>query len=137
MLAMMDGYTDYVPVFAGAETQDGINITSLEYERHKMDHAQVGYNLAKMWLLPEELCQAVLWHHDYAVLREGQADIPVACARQIALALVAEWIFVRQTMSIESPEWRKGGDFARQLLKVSSEDMDSLLAQIGQDSGIF
>ncbi|MEQ1776628.1 MAG: HDOD domain-containing protein [Burkholderiales bacterium] len=137
MLAMMDGYQDYQPVFPGVETRDGVDITAIENEQYKMDHARVGYNLAKMWLLPEDICQSVLWHHDYAVLRAGQAGIPLKCAKHIALALLAEWIFVKQTMGIESPEWRKGGEFARELLAITDEDMDSALEQIGQDAAIF
>ena len=137
MLAMMDSYTDYVPVFAGAETPGGIDITSLEHERHQMNHAQVGYNLAKMWLLPEGLCQSVLWHHDYAVLRDGPSDIPAASVRHIALALVAEWIFVRHGMAEESPEWRKGGAFAREVLKLGDDDMEPLLKEVEQCPGVF
>lgn len=137
MLAMMDGYNDYEPVFAGSEAKDGADVTAWEDERHGMNHARVGHNLAKMWLLPEQICQSVLWHHDYAALRQGQADIPRSCARHIALALAAEWIFVRYTMGIDSPEWRKGGDFALDLLSITQTDLDAALARIGQESGIF
>lgn len=137
MLAMMDSYTDYVPVFAGGETAGGVDVTSLEQERHQMNHAMVGYNLAKMWLLPEEICQAVLWHHDYAVLLDSQSGIPAASARHIAVALLAEWIFVRHGMGIDSLEWRKGGEFAQELLKIDDSAMESLLLEIGQCPGVF
>jgi HD-like signal output (HDOD) protein len=137
MLAMMDGYKDYEPVFAGAEAEGGIDVIAWEDKRHNMNHARVGYNLAKMWLLPEVICHSVLWHHDYAALRQGQADIPAACARHIALALAAEWVFVRHTMGIDSPEWRKGGDFALEQLKITQEDMEAALAEIDEDAEIF
>lgn len=102
MLAMMDSYNDYAPIFAGSKTRDGSDVTAWEDEHHGMNHARVGHNLAKMWLLPEQICQAVLWHHDYAVLRQGQSGIPLSCARHIALALAAECIFVRHTMGYRS-----------------------------------
>ncbi len=137
MLAMMDGYIDYEPVFAGVEPKGGVSVTTWEDEHHNMNHARVGYNLAKIWLLPEEICKAVLWHHDYVVLRHCRAEIPKTCARHIALVLIAEWIFVQQTMGIESPEWCRGGDFAMELLKITSKDLDSLLVQIAEESDIF
>ncbi len=137
MLAMMDGYKDYKPVFPGVEPKDGVDVTTLENELHKMDHARVGYNLAKLWLLPEGICQSVLWHHDFSVLRAGQAGVTLKSAKYIALALMAEWIFVKHTLGVDSPEWRKGGEFARELLGVTDEDLDSKLAEIGQETGLF
>jgi HD-like signal output (HDOD) protein len=133
MLAMMDGHKDYAPVFPGGEAAGGLDVTAAEHDRYQVDHARVGHGLAKMWLLPEEICQAVLWHHDYAVLLQGQDCIPVTSVKHIAHALVAEWIFVTHTLGIESPEWRKGGDFARQTLKLSGEELDSVFAAIKQD----
>lgn len=137
MLAMMDAYQDYVPLFAGAETPDGVTVTALENERHKIDHALVGYNLTKMWLLPEDICQSVLWHHDYAVLRDGAAHIPAACIRHVALALVAERIFVQRSRGIDSQAWRDSGDFAQDILQVSREALDAVTEEITQDTAIF
>jgi hypothetical protein len=90
-----------------------------------------------MWLLPEKICQSVLWHHDYAALRQGVAEIPASCAKQIALTLVAEWIFVHHTKGIESAEWHKGRDFAMEILGSTQEDLDGLLARVGEESEIF
>ncbi len=133
MLAMMDAYKDYVPVFAGAETEDSRGVTSVENERHHIDHARIGYNLAKIWLLPEEICQAVLWHHDYSVLQGGQAGISAGATRHIALALAAEWMFVKRTMGIDSPEWLRGGDFALALLGVELSDLDAIRMELSDD----
>ncbi len=137
MLAMMDAYNDYEPIFAGSNTKDGSDVTAWEDEHHGVNHARVGHNLANMWLLPEQICQSVLWHHDYAVLRQGQSAIPRSGARHIALALAAEWIFVRHTMGIDSPEWRKGGDRALDLLCITQTDLDVASARIDQVPGIF
>ncbi len=40
-------------------------------------------------------------------------------------------------MGSESPEWRKGGDFARELLKIDSDDMEALLNEIAQCPGVL
>lgn len=89
--------------------------------------------LAKIWLLPEDICQAVLWHHDYSVLREAQTGIPAAATRHIALALAAEWMFVKQTMDSDSPEWLRGGDFALALLGFELSDLDDFRTELGDD----
>jgi len=137
MLAMMDSYKDYKPVLPGETVPDSEDVIAREDRLHKMNHARVGANLAKMWLLPEEIYQPILWHHDYATLQQGRADIPPAYAKQIALALVAEWLFVQQTTGTESAEWRKGGDFALAVLGTTMEDLNALMLQTMQESGIF
>lgn len=137
MLAMMDSYQDYAPVFPGSDTVDGRNVIDVENDRHKMDHARVGYNLAKMWLLPDEICQAVLWHHDYAVLKAGEAGIPPICVRQIALALVAEWIFVRHTMGQESAEWCRGNEFVKAVLNIDDDELESHFTEVVAEPGVF
>jgi HD-like signal output (HDOD) protein len=129
MLAMMDSYNDYEPALPGVETGTDADVTALENERHGVNHARVGYNLAKIWLLPENICQSVLWHHDYASLQEGTAGIPASCARQIVLALVAEWIFVQHTKGVDCAEWRNGRDVALELLDITQEELDALRAR--------
>lgn len=137
MLAMMDSYNDYHPELPGTAGTGDDCITSREDERHGVNHARVGHNLAKMWLLPEKICQSVLWHHDYSALQQGAADIPASCAKQIALTLAAEWIFVRHTKGADSAEWAKGRDFALELLGKTQDDLDEVLARIGSESEIF
>ena len=137
MLAMMERYPDYKPLFPGDATKDRVSVTALENERYKTDHAQIGHHLARAWLLPEDICQSVLWHHDYAVLQSGQAGVKNKCSRYIALVLMAEWMFVKHTMGIESEEWQKGRDFALELLGLSDDDLVQELAQMEKIAGIF
>ena len=92
MLAMMDSYEDYKPLLPVDEPPHGDDIIAHEISLHQINHAQVGANLARMWLLLDDIHQSILWHHDYVTLLQGREKIPVAHARQIALALVAEWI---------------------------------------------
>lgn len=137
MLAMMDSYQDYKPVLPGEALPPGNNVIAHEEKLHKMNHARVGANLAKMWLLPEEIYQPILWHHDYARLLQNQKEIPAAYGRHIALALVAEWIYVKQTAGHDCPEWACGGEFALATLDTTMENLDAVMAQTMQDSGIF
>ncbi len=137
MLAMMDSYEDYTPLLPGdAVPQEG-NAVALENKLHNMNHALVGANLAKIWLLPEEIHQSILWHHDYTTMSQGREKIGAAHARRIALTLVAEWIYVKQTTATESPDWRKGSIFALKDLHTTMEDLEAVMTQTMQAPGIF
>ena len=53
--------------------------------------------------------------------------------RYIALALTAEWMFVKRTMGINSPEWLRGGDFVLALLGVGLSDLDTIQSELSDD----
>lgn len=137
ILAMMDSYENYQPILPGEEpTPDG-DVIALENRLHNINHALVGANLARIWLLPAEIHEPILWHHEYATLTEGRDKIDASHARRIALALVAEWIYVKQTVGTDSPDWRSGGAFVCADLKLSPEDLDAAMTETMQSSGIF
>jgi HD-like signal output (HDOD) protein len=137
MLAMMDSYEDYRPLLPGEELPAQGSVIALENQQHHINHALVGANLAKIWLLPEEIHQPILWHHDYATMLQGREKIGSAHAKHIALALVAEWIYVKQTTGRESLEWRKGYAFALQDLNTTLEHIEVLMTRTMQESGVF
>ncbi len=137
MLAMMNSYKDYKPVLPGELPPENTGIIAYEDKLHKINHARVGCNLAKMWLLPAEIYKPIFWHHDYIALQQGQADITLADTKHIALALVAEWIYVTHTKTVESPEWRNGSSFALRALGTTLDELDKVAAITLQESGIF
>ncbi len=137
MLAMMDSYEDYHPVLPGEASPAGGNVIALENKLHNMNHALVGANLARIWLLPEEIYEPILWHHDYTTLLQGREKINPAHAKRIALALVAEWIYVKQTTGTESPDWSNGCVFAMADLNTSMEALEAVMTETMESSGIF
>jgi HD-like signal output (HDOD) protein len=137
MLAMMDSYQNYSPVLPGEALPDGGDVVARENKLHRINHARVGANLAKIWLLPEAIYQPILWHHDYSNLAQGREKIGPEHARHIALALVAEWIYVKQTAGTESAEWRNGCVYVLQDLNTTLEDLEAVMAQTIETSGIF
>ncbi len=130
MLAMMQRFKGYKPVFAGCEPEDGDGIIVSEDKRYAMNHARVGHQMAKTWLLPDEICLAVLRHHDFAQLQADGAGLPAASLLHIALTLAAESIFVKQTMDVTSAEWKRGGEFALDQLGITQEKLDEIADKI-------
>ena len=126
MLAMMQGYKGYKPVFPGAESSSAQSVTASEDKRHGMNHARIGCQMAKEWLLPDEVCLAVLRHHDYTELQADGADMPAVSLQHIALTLAAESIYVKQELGMTSTEWVRGGEFALDQLAITQADLDNI-----------
>ena len=137
MLAMMQRFKGYKPVLPGSDETGECSATASEQKRYDMNHARIGCQMAKTWLLPDEICQAVLRHHDYAELQIDGAGIPTASLQHIALTLAAESIYVKQELGIDSAEWGRGAAFALEQLGVTQLDLDdiadSLQAEMAAD----
>ena len=137
MLAMMGGFKDYEPTFPGAKLPVDGSVTVYEDQCYGMNHARVGCQLAKSWLLPDEVCQAVLWHHDYPAVQDGSAGIPEVSGRHIALALVAESLFVKESNGTDSNEWRKGAEFALAALDITQADLHGAVERVSREITLF
>ena len=124
--AMMTGFKEYVPPYALKNPGGGRPVTESEEATFGIHHAFMGYYLAKEWLLPDAVCNTVLWHHDFPALREGRADIPASGERLIALALVADQVYATQAMGVACPEWSEHGEYALETLGMDEADLEKL-----------
>jgi HD-like signal output (HDOD) protein len=95
-----------------------------------VDHCTMGYKLATTWSLPEETCQAVLYHHDFQGLISGGTFIPNVSVQLIALTLVSEWLFTTHTEAGDGPEWAEAGAFALEKLNITQAQLDEFVPQI-------
>ena len=133
MLAMMQKFKSYKPVFPGAKQGTDVSVTAVEDIHHKINHARVGYQMAKTWLLPDETCEAVLRHHEYAELHANGAGLSDTSLQHIALTLAAESIYVKQEYNAVSAEWALGSEFALELMGISQAELDGIAAEILAD----
>jgi HD-like signal output (HDOD) protein len=130
MLAMMQRFKHYEPVFPGAERRGDVGVTANEDLHYAINHAWVGYQMAKTWLLPDGVCLAVLRHHDYNELQTNGAGIPVESLQHIALTLAAESIFVKQELGVTSADWELGSAFALDQMGMTQADLDEIAGTI-------
>jgi len=130
MLAMMQKFKSYKPVFPGAKQGPAVSVTALEEMHHKISHARVGYQMAKTWLLPDGVCEAVLRHHDYDALQADGAGLTEQSLQHIALTLAAESIFVKRELNAVSAEWALGGEFALAQMGITQAELDEMGAGI-------
>jgi len=133
MLAMMQKFKNYKPLFPGAARTSNVSVTALEDAQYKINHARIGYQMAKTWLLPEEVCEAVLRHHDYSQLQADGGGLAVASLQHVALTLAAESIFVKHDLDATSVEWALGGAFALDQMGITQPELDEIADSIGEE----
>ena len=102
--------------------------TEVEFERHGVDHTQIGSMMARSWGLGDTLSRSVRRHHDYSVFYDLDESEPVR--RLVAMCLVAELCIQRFSRLNESAEWAKGGEGAASLLMLSDEDLEDWVESI-------
>lgn len=88
-------FDDYPGVVERASADPAARVTELEQARFGTDHAVIGAVLARDWQLPEEMCEAILWHHADFVLDLAERPIPEQSARLIALGVLGDRVLER------------------------------------------
>jgi HD-like signal output (HDOD) protein len=125
---LMDRFADYAATFADAAQELDRPFTALEDERHSTTHAAIGCLLARNWGLSPDVGWAILHHHDYAVLEDGET--PSSVRSLVALSLLAEHAISKYQGRHDSPEWNKGGARACSYLGLAPEEHDDLLDEL-------
>jgi HD-like signal output (HDOD) protein len=123
---MISAFPDYSAMADGAIRVAGGCLTAYERERYGVHHAQIGFHLACSWEMPERFCKAILWHHDYAVLRGDESERPAESLRLIALALIAEQIYTKNSDGTECEDWCDGGELAMAYLGFDEAALQTL-----------
>jgi HD-like signal output (HDOD) protein len=126
VLGMMANFDRYEPLLAGAELC-GTRATDAEDERHGINHAALGYYLTRSWFLPEHMCEGVLRHHEHDQLPTG---IERSSVEHIALAIAAEWLYLRKLGKIDSSQWNEAGEFVLRTLGTSERALVEILESV-------
>lgn len=87
---LINRFDDYDACAATANPNFGPSLTELEQARFGTDHAVIGEVLARDWGLPDELSDAILWHHADFVLDMAQRPIADRAVEMIALGVLGE-----------------------------------------------
>ena len=96
--------------------------TEIEFEKHGIEHAQIGAMMARTWGLGPILCDAIRRHHDYTVFWDKNAT--PAVAQVVAMTLVTEYGIHRSTGGEATSEWEHGGDSALAVIRWNLEDVE-------------
>ena len=115
---------DYDSVKAAWQPTAGATCTEHEKSRFGADHAVIGAVLARDWHLPEEMSDAILWHHADFVLALDAAPIRIEAVRLIALGVLGDRVLERYR---DEPAASGGNlDHALRLLWLAERDFADL-----------
>lgn len=121
---LMQRFPAYLSTLQQANQEAERGFTEVEHAAHGTDHALIGALMARTWGLSQTVALAIRMHHDYRVLNDVGAPMPVR--RLVALGLVSERVIQQYSGQNFSLEWDKGGAAATELLDLSPEDLDEL-----------
>jgi HD-like signal output (HDOD) protein len=131
-------YPDYAAIMAQWQAGAGAACTDHEKTRFGADHAVIGAVLARDWHLPEEMSDAILWHHADFVLALDASPIRLEAVRLIALGVLCDHVVARYCAE---PAGNAAGslDHALRLLGVAARDFADLeveaLTLLGERDG--
>jgi HD-like signal output (HDOD) protein len=98
--------------------------TEIEDDKHCTDHATIGSLLTKNWHLPESICQAIRFHHDFSVLAEPQPRLSPECLNFMSVGLLANQINYSTNADAEYQRW---GGHALRHLNISEQEYQDLM----------
>jgi HD-like signal output (HDOD) protein len=119
MAVLLRRHKDYVGIIDGTAIGAAQRLTEVENERYRTNHAHVGALLARSWLLPEPLCLAVLHHHDLEALTGKHAGVDTDSIQLIAVAALAEKVYVTAAGEVPSRELELAAPLAAVRLGVN------------------
>lgn len=124
---LMIPFPEYRDILRKANDDRKGNFTAIEDQCLSINHADVGAELARSWLLPEELVLAIQHHHDVASSgMTGAPIVPPVSWRMVALANLAEHLIQQSTGLALGHEWEKAVDATLVQLGLSIKELAEL-----------
>jgi HD-like signal output (HDOD) protein len=90
-----------------------------------VNHARVGFQLARSWELNTETQLAIFNHHLYGVDAERRASAPRLALRLVATGLVVDAVACRITRLV-NPEWEDNQEFAYEVLDLDDMALEDI-----------
>lgn len=142
MLVMMRCFPDYKDLLARANRGEVELQTDEENARYGIDHAELGFLMGYSWMLPRQLCHAIMVHHRPFRELLGKNTFAPDVLSPVALLKTAHQLSsVRRRLwrAEENPEWRREGPEVMAYLGLEPEDFlalqDTILEELERNDG--
>jgi HD-like signal output (HDOD) protein len=122
---LMIPFPEYRAALNRANGEAVLPFTEIEDQTIGLNHADLGAQLAEDWLLPEETCQAIRYHHNVAALN-GSLDLVPRARQLIAIAQLAEYLIQEKSGQSQTSEWGKLGADCLASLDLTPEALPEL-----------
>lgn len=123
MLVMLRKFPQYADIMQQSERIPGAQLACIEDTRFQFNHARVACALARSWCLPESLCGAIFYHHQFSPTFIGASAAEPPNPRLIAFGLLAEQIAMLHTKRGLCPDWGGGERFVLQTLGIEADEI--------------
>ncbi len=135
LAVLQPSFNDYADILDGSAGDGARPITAIEDERYGINHARVGSLLAESWHLPDVICAAIAHHHDNSRHTSAGAKLTPEGRKLVAVGIVAEQLYWRQTPARTAPEWDATKELVLSELRLAAADLDDLAATIAASQG--
>lgn len=105
------------------------NICVAENTLYSTTHAVVGNLLARNWLLPLNICRAILRHHDLTVFSSVTDQASIEVCNWVSIVQAAEYI-VDSHLNLRNDGWAMWQPLALEHLQFSRQEFDELRSDI-------
>lgn len=124
-------FPNYLQTLKAAVHAGGRVVTEVEDERHAVNHATLGYLVAKAWFLPQPLCEGILRHHDLSVF-EPDDEISPQALTLISIAYLAEHLNDAQAVTGNHSQWDAVGEKVLEHLGLEDGEYENLSEEIAE-----
>jgi len=137
---LMCRHPDYLDTLKSASRPDAPLITSLECQRHGVDHALIGARVSRSWLLPEAIGSAIEHHHELPRLVASN-EVDEMVISLVALLKMAEHVSnefrgAAFRSGADDREWDEVGVMALSHFDLDPTDFadikDDILGELGR-----
>jgi HD-like signal output (HDOD) protein len=118
----------YGQLLEPAVLYQGVGLLDEELTLCGVNHARVGFQLARSWELATETQLAIFNHHTYGVDAERRAAAPRLALRLVAIGLVVDTAACRITR-MPNREWEENREFALETLDLDDADIDEIVRE--------
>jgi len=125
---LMQRFPDYRETLKIASGED-VPLTLVEDERHGTNHATVGYMVARSWGLSDTICQSILCHHDYAIIK-GVDSIQPLTRTLVAINFLAEHLNDTSLRLRGDVQWESIGESILDYLGLTETEYDELCEDV-------
>lgn len=124
-------FPSYLQTLSAAVHAGSRAVTEVEDERHAVNHATLGYLIAKAWFLPLPICEGILRHHDASVFADDDAISPQALTL-ISIAHLAEHLNDAQTEKGSHAQWDGVREPVLEYLGLEEGEYENLKEEIAE-----
>lgn len=125
---LMIPFPEYAQILMQANAATDKSFTDIEDGLLSINHAIVGAELAEDWGLPEELYQAIRYHHDSSILDvQEAAQLRRDMQHMIAIGQIAEYLLQTRTGLSQTQEWSKFGEVCLRQFEIDADELEALL----------